>query len=74
MKGKGTDFKALMWVYATERMVQRKRYIKSGGGRVDYNRKLHKPYRCEHVLDKLLKIDMQRFCSVIKQGAKNEMD
>ncbi len=68
MKGKGTDFKALMWVYASERMSRRKRYIKSGSGRVDYNRKLHKPYRCERVLDRLLKIDMQRFCGVIKQG------
>ncbi|EMM6942161.1 MarR family transcriptional regulator [Morganella morganii] len=74
MKGKGTDFKALMWVYATERMSQRKRYIKSGGGRVNYNRKLHKPYRCERVLDKLLRIDARGFIISIKQGATNGMD
>lgn len=74
MKGKGTDFKTLMWAYAGERMAQRKRYIKSGGGRVNYNRKLHKPYRCERVLDKLLNIEMKRFCLVIKQGATNELD
>lgn len=74
MKGKGADFKALMWVYATERMSQRKRYIKSGGGRVNYNRKLHKPYRCERVLDKLLRIDARGFIISIKQGATNGMD
>ncbi|OBU05265.1 MarR family transcriptional regulator [Morganella psychrotolerans] len=63
---KGTDFKTLMWVYASERMAQRKNYIKSGGGRVNYNRKLHKPYRCERVLDKLLRIDARGFIASIK--------
>ncbi|MGJ3354669.1 MarR family transcriptional regulator [Providencia sp. Je.9.19] len=69
---KGTSIKDLMWIYADERMSDRQRYIKSGKGKVNYNRKLYKNYRCERVMNKLLNLErIQFYINSSQRGASN---
>ncbi|QKJ47979.1 MarR family transcriptional regulator [Proteus vulgaris] len=65
---KGTTSTALMWIYASERMSHKLKYVKSGRGKVDYNRKLHKPYRSERVLNRLMQLDAAAFFKAIKSS------
>lgn len=58
---KGTNYKALLWAYADERSRRKLKYVKSSSQKPDYNRKLHKPYRCEKVMNRLLRIDSDAF-------------
>lgn len=67
---KGTTSTALMWIYASERMSHKLKYVKSGRGKVDYNRKLHKPYRSERVLNRLMQLDAAAFFKAIKSSQR----
>ncbi|MCM0023830.1 MarR family transcriptional regulator [Proteus mirabilis] len=67
---KGTTSAVLMWMYASEAMSRKLQYVKSGGGRVDYNRTLHKTYRSERVLYRLMKLDAAVFFKSIKSSQK----
>ncbi|MGL6331294.1 hypothetical protein ACJ0V8_009095 [Proteus mirabilis] len=58
---KGTEFKKLMWLYADEAMIRKRRYVRGGKKTADRNRKMHKPYRCEKVMNRLLRIDSDAF-------------
>lgn len=58
---KGTNYKDLLWTYADERSRRKLKYVKSSSQKPDYNRKLHKPYRCEKVMNRLLRIDSDAF-------------
>ncbi|MVD48985.1 MarR family transcriptional regulator [Proteus mirabilis] len=58
---KGTEIKKLMWIYSDERMRRKQRYVKAGKQADDWNRKLYKPYRCEKVMKRLLRIDSDAF-------------
>ncbi len=58
---KGTNYKDLLWAYADERSRRKLKYVKSSSQKPDYNRKLHKPYRCEKVMNRLLRIDFDAF-------------
>lgn len=69
MKGKGTDFKALMWAYNEERTARKLKYIRNCK---DYNRKLYRPYRCERVMFRLLRLDFKRVFG--RELTTNEMD
>lgn len=57
----GTNYKDLLWAYADERSRRKLKYVKSSSQKPDYNRKLHKPYRCEKVMNRLLRIDSDAF-------------
>lgn len=65
---KGTTLTELMWIYAAERMSCKLKYVKSGRGKVDYNRTLHKTYRSERVLYRLMKLDASVFFKSIKSS------
>ncbi|MFL2013713.1 MarR family transcriptional regulator [Proteus mirabilis] len=58
---KGTEFKKLMWLYADEAMIRKRRYVRGGKKTADRNRKMHKQYRCERVMNRLLRIDSDAF-------------
>lgn len=58
---KGTDYKTLMWAYTDERSRRKLKYVKSSRQKPDYNRKLHKPYRCERVMNQLFNLEWQKF-------------
>ncbi|RFT09507.1 MarR family transcriptional regulator [Providencia rettgeri] len=67
---KGATSTALMWIYEAERMSRKLKYVKSGRGKVDYNRKLYKPYRSERVLNRLMKLDAAVFFKAIKSSQR----
>lgn len=56
---KGTEFIKLMWRYADESMTRKRRYVRDGKKTADRNRKMHKPYRCEKVMNRLMKIEKE---------------
>ena len=58
---KGTELKKLMWLYADEAMTRKRRYVRGGKKTADRNRKMHKPYRCEKVMNRLLRIESDAF-------------
>lgn len=58
---KGTELKKLMWLYADEAMTRKRRYVRGGKKTADRSRKMHKPYRCEKVMNRLLRIDADAF-------------
>ncbi|MEZ2709454.1 MarR family transcriptional regulator [Proteus mirabilis] len=67
---KGTTSAVLMWMHASEAMSRKLKYVKSGGGRVDYNRTLHKTYRSERVLNRLMQLDAAAFFKAIKSSQR----
>lgn len=64
---KGTEFKKLIWLYADEAMIRKRRYVRSGKKTANRNRKMHKPYRCEKVMSRLLRIDYDAFVKRLNQ-------
>lgn len=54
---KGTELKKLMWLYADEAMIRKRRYVRGGKKTADRNRKMHKPYRCEKVMTRLFRLE-----------------
>lgn len=64
---KGTELKKLMWLYADGAMTRKRRYVRGGGKTADRNRKMHKPYRCEKVMNRLLRIDADAFVKRLNQ-------
>lgn len=64
---KGTELKKLMWLYANEAMTRKRRYVRGGKKTADRNRKMHKPYRCEKVMNLLLRIESDAFVKRLNQ-------
>lgn len=64
MKGKTITY--LMLAYETERVNRKLKYVKNFRSNVDFNRKLHKPYRSERVLNRLMKLEAAVFFKTIK--------
>ena len=64
---KGTELKKLMWLYADEAMIRKGRYVRGGKKTADCNRKMHKPYRCEKVMNRLLRIESDAFVKILNQ-------
>ncbi|HEK2896794.1 MarR family transcriptional regulator [Proteus terrae] len=68
----GTELKKLMWLYADEAMTRKRRYVRGGKKTADRNRKTHKSYRCEKVMNRLLRIDSDAFVKRLnRQEASN---
>lgn len=42
-------------------MIRKRKYVRGGKNTADRNRKMHKPYRCEKVMNRLLRIDSDAF-------------
>ncbi|QGW02593.1 MarR family transcriptional regulator [Proteus terrae subsp. cibarius] len=57
---KGTSYKDLLWAYSDERSRRKLKYVKSSSQKPDYNRKLHKPYRCEKVMTRLFRLEIHQ--------------
>ncbi len=57
---KGTSYKDLLWTYSDERSRRKLKYVKSSSQKPDYNRKLHKPYRCEKVMTSLFRLEIHQ--------------
>ncbi|HEJ9661750.1 TPA: MarR family transcriptional regulator [Proteus mirabilis] len=66
MKGKTITY--LMLAYETERVNRKLKYVKNSN--VDFNRKLHKPYRSERVLNPLMKLEAAVFFKNIKSSQR----
>lgn len=75
MKGKGTDFKTLMWAYHDERMARKRKFLNNNRVRnIDFIIRLYRPHRSESVLGRLLSIEAESFARKVKRGGNNEMD